>query len=163
MPLVFTFLSPRRRRLHIKQCSACKKELPFSDFYPDKRMKLGLQSQCKKCAREWHRDRPEYIRTKNAAWKGKNPRYMRDWQRKKKFGLTKEQVDQIRNSQNGLCAGCLTSLADAKECLDHDHLTGRIRGLLCNDCNLVLGRAKDSTETLLRLVNYLTRKEAEDY
>lgn len=44
-----------------KACSTCKKTLPAAEFYPHRRMKSGLQSQCRQCARQWHRDRPEMM------------------------------------------------------------------------------------------------------
>lgn len=42
--------------------------------------------------------------------------------------------------------------------IDHDHLTGEIRGLLCPNCNLVLGHATDNTQILLNAIIYLNRK-----
>jgi hypothetical protein len=42
-------------------------------------------------------------------------------------------------------------------CLDHDHATGKFRGILCFHCNTVLGKVKDSTETLQNMISYLNR------
>lgn len=50
---------------------------------------------------------------------------------------------------------CATCGSVERLCIDHDHATGRVRGLLCNDCNLSLGYAKDSIETLKNLIKYL--------
>lgn len=143
-----------------KACSRCKQILPATEFYPHRRMKSGLQSHCRTCSREWHRERPEYIRQKNAEYKAKNPDYARDWSRKARFGLTPAQINVMRESQGGLCAGCLRALTRANECVDHCHLTGKVRGLLCDPCNMSLGRLGDSPETLRRLAAYL---EAEAY
>ena len=143
-----------------KSCSTCKKELPYSFFYPHKRMKLGLQPNCKVCSRQWHKDRPDYVKKKNALYKEKNPTYHTDWQRKKKYGISKEQVNDLRKRQDGKCAGCLSNLLESKECVDHCHLTGSVRGILCNSCNLILGYAKDEVGILTRLISYL---EAENY
>lgn len=146
-----------------KACSRCKQTLPLTDFYPHRRMRSGRQSHCKACARAWHKERPGYVRRKNAEWKAKNPSYPRDWQLKNKYGLTRDEVEAIRARQDHRCAGCLTPLAGIKECVDHCHATGNVRGILCNGCNFVLGHVKDDIETLRRLAAYLTRLEAEVY
>lgn len=70
-----------------------------------------------------------------------------------KYKLTKLQYETMVMKQNGLCLGC--GLVPKKMCVDHDHMTGKVRGLLCSDCNFVLGFAKDKTTTLENLVRYL--------
>lgn len=142
-----------------KLCSKCKNILPASEFYPHRRMKSGLQPQCRACSREWHRQRPDYIREKNKQFKLKYPEYHRDWHRRRKFGVEPSQINAIRDSQDGLCAGCLRDLAVNKECVDHCHDTGRIRGLLCNDCNVSIGILGDNPETLRRLADYIEKNK----
>ena len=72
-----------------------------------------------------------------------------------KYQLTQEDWDGMYSKQQGLCALCLKSLDGIKVCVDHDHKTGRVRGLLCNDCNHGLGKFRDDPETLIRAANYL--------
>lgn len=61
-------------------------------------------------------------------------------------------------SQNGLCAICNSPpKANLRLAVDHDHQTGRVRGLLCNRCNLALGAFHDSSVYLLRAISYLER------
>lgn len=146
-----------------KACSRCKKVLPASEFYPHRRMKSGLQSHCRTCARQWHLDRPEYVQAKNASYKAANPDYSLNWARRQKFGLTPEQVEVMRVQQNGTCAGCQCALARANECIDHCHVTGKVRGLLCKACNIGLGMFKDQASTLRRMADYVERAEAEAY
>jgi hypothetical protein len=80
-----------------------------------------------------------------------------------KYGLTPDAYDELHQAQGGRCAVCgreestrhpgtgeTFSLA-----VDHDHRTGRLRGLLCRHCNLALGYVGDSVETLEALVRYL--------
>ena len=84
-----------------------------------------------------------------------------DWKYylKKKFKLTPEEVDAMWKAQDGDCAnyGCQTKLEKGKSgaCIDHDHKTGKIRGILCRTCNLALGHAKDSVVVLSGLITYL--------
>lgn len=80
------------------------------------------------------------------------------------YGLTHQQVTEIFNSQGKVCAGCKCSLTRGQKstqksknnfCIDHNHLTGEIRGILCHYCNTILGLSKDNSETLKRLTAYL--------
>ena len=76
----------------------------------------------------------------------------------KTYNLTKENYEQLISTQNGKCAICgkLTEKFDT----DHDHITGRVRGLLCHSCNLLLGNAGDNIEILLNAIKYLEEAKA---
>jgi hypothetical protein len=83
-------------------------------------------------------------------------------QYKKNYGITLEEYDAMLLAQNGVCKICGNkethkgAMGRPKPlCVDHCHATGKVRGLLCNDCNQVLGRAKDNTETLKKAIKYL--------
>ena len=59
-------------------------------------------------------------------------------------------------AQGGVCAICrLTCQSGKRLCVDHDHATGKVRGLLCQKCNTVLGKMSDSPELLRRAAAYL--------
>lgn len=81
--------------------------------------------------------------------------------RRKMYHLEPEEFDSLLESQGDRCAICLRSKAEITTKrvfhVDHDHETGRIRGVLCGRCNLMLGHAKDRADTLLRAVDYLER------
>jgi hypothetical protein len=74
-----------------------------------------------------------------------------------KFGLSLEQYNEMFTAQGGKCKICGTHQLELKRRLavDHDHNTGKIRGLLCQHCNLVIGLALDSTTTLESAIEYL--------
>ena len=78
-----------------------------------------------------------------------------------KFSLTPEQYDVLFQSQNGKCAICeerpfFKGWAGGDQlCVDHDHVTGRIRGLLCNNCNRILGLLRDSPTLIKQFLEYL--------
>lgn len=76
---------------------------------------------------------------------------------KNKYNLSMEDYEHLLSKQNNTCAGCLKSKDQFKRhfAVDHCHKTGKIRGLLCVRCNVVLGQAKDDIETLKRLIEYL--------
>jgi len=75
---------------------------------------------------------------KQKSWKTK-----RDYFLTHKFGITTKDYDKILFEQNNCCAICLsTSMGDKRSKnfhVDHCHATGKVRGLLCNDCNLAVG------------------------
>lgn len=75
-----------------------------------------------------------------------------------KFGITPEEYYALLEEQNGVCAICLGVNKDGKRLsVDHNHDTGKVRGLLCQRCNLCIGQFEENQETLLRAVDYLLR------
>src|SRR5207248_1961528 len=88
---------------------------------------------------------------------------------KRVFGLTLQERDTIIERQDGKCAICgqVPRLSDKPQngrrdalCVDHCHRSGKVRGLLCDDCNRGLGSFKDDVTTLRRAIKYL--KEYQD-
>lgn len=79
----------------------------------------------------------------------------------KAYGLTPEAYDAILEAQNYVCKICNSPETSRNKgnfrslAVDHDHFTGRIRGLLCNRCNVLLGFAKDNPTILLKALQYL--------
>lgn len=82
--------------------------------------------------------------------------YEREVKLRNKYGITPADWDALHDAQLGRCAICLATLAEvAKVCVDHDHETGEVRGLLCNGCNRGLGYFKDDPDRLKRAAEYL--------
>lgn len=77
------------------------------------------------------------------------------------YGMTQDQFNEMLESQGGACAICGSSewlgTKDHVPHVDHDHVTGKVRGLLCGDCNLMLGKAKDDPARLRAAADYLER------
>jgi DNA-directed RNA polymerase subunit RPC12/RpoP len=93
--------------------------------------------------------------TKCAAKKGRNQRLLA------KFGLTTEEYDFLLTHQGGRCAICQTEPKKTKYAVDHDHKTGRIRGILCLICNhKLLGGAREKIALLKRAIEYLEHPPA---
>lgn len=71
--------------------------------------------------------------------------------------MTAEEYDSLFEQQNGVCAICFQPETHFKFlAVDHNHITGEIRGLLCHSCNLSLGGFGDDPVTVLRAYHYLT-------
>lgn len=95
-----------------------------------------------------------------AEWSKTNVRRRKnllDW-----YGLTAEEYDRLFVKQNGRCAICKrTSPGSARArsnmsfCVDHDHLTGHVRGLLCSPCNRAIGMLKDDPDVLEAAARYI--------
>lgn len=108
------------------------------------------RSEINKRYREKHVDQiRNYNRTHREMQKHRNLRF--------EHGISLEQYNELFSSQNGLCKGCYRHQSSLKMAfaVDHNHKTGKIRGLLCGPCNTALGLLKDSPETLQRLIDYL--------
>jgi len=80
--------------------------------------------------------------------------------RAKKYGITKSEYMKILASQDGRCAVCRVELVTTGNrrdvaAVDHDHETGKVRGILCLLCNAALGLVRDDPETIKGLLRYL--------
>lgn len=120
---------------------------PLGDFKKVKSLK-GHSTKCKACYKEYNQ---EYK-------KGDKGRAIRI---KCLYGVTLEEVSKMYFLQNGKCKICgVPKPSSGYEGLhiDHDHVTGRVRGLLCNECNMMLGLAKDDTKILITAINYLNNE-----
>lgn len=94
-------------------------------------------------------------------WRKKNAHNMksikRKWHLKGLYNLTIEEYDILLEKQNNACFGCKKHYSEFAKALsvDHNHDTGKVRGLLCNNCNRGLGLLKDSEFVLQNLLEYL--------
>lgn len=96
--------------------------------------------------------------------------YMRKRKMREKFGMSTEEVAALSASQNGACAICLgtSSRIDGRSgrqhalAVDHDHATGKVRGLLCDKCNSGIGLLRDDPKILAAAIAYLDRHAAPD-
>jgi len=71
------------------------------------------------------------------------------------YGINENQFDQMMINQEGKCYICKGDNGSIALCIDHDHLTGKVRGLLCNKCNRGLGLFSDDLVLLKRAMSYL--------
>lgn len=104
----------------------------------------------KEAVRRWHKENPERVR--ELAWK------------KAGINITWDEYVSLLNAQDGKCAICRTTDWRGHQKVprvDHCHITGRVRGLLCNSCNIGLGHFSDSVELLEAALRYLKRTAPE--
>ncbi len=96
------------------------------------------------------------------------PEYGRAWNLRKKYGLTEDDVTEMEAAQGGLCAICRTPETAGDRNgnvrrlgVDHSHITGRVRGLLCSRCNSMIGEfgARDNPDVLRAAAAYLEEND----
>lgn len=130
----------------MKQCTKCKDLKSEEDFVKRKTGKNGLGSWCKPCCNL------VIINSKE-----KKPDRYKNYNLVYRFGITIEQYSQILEKQENKCKICKRHKNEFTKSLivDHCHDTGKIRGLLCDNCNRGLGQFKDSIESLNSALEYL--------
>jgi hypothetical protein len=112
------------------------------------RNRHGGQPRCKPC-------RNIYIKT--------HKRYMQNCKLRGRYGVSIKDTDMMLVQQDYKCAACQTPLGETIDThLDHDHVTGTIRGILCRGCNMALGCVKDSQARLQNLIEYLKSYESSE-
>lgn len=136
---------------NLKWCGKCKQNLPISQFAKNSAKKDGLQERCRTCRSKHFQDVGKLTRTKPT--KEDKRRYLL-----RKYNLTPKCFDLMLSSQNGKCAVCGSDdWGRPSPSVDHDHATGKVRGLLCNTCNRALGLFNDSIELLKLAQTYLEK------
>ena len=105
--------------------------------------------------RKWYANNRERMIARNRA------RYLekRHWVLARKYGLTLEEYEHLFKRQKGLCAICGTDKPGGRFTIlhvDHCHTTGKVRGLLCNSCNRMVGQGRDDPRIFIAAARYLT-------
>lgn len=148
------------RLLASKFCRWCKTEKPIAQFYL--RGDGGIVSVCKDCSnkkgKEWRAGNREDHLARRRAHRKINPakRYPH-LEMKHRYGITVEERDAMEAQQGGLCAICQKPPKSGRLCIDHDHETKKVRGLLCNGCNVAIGMLDDDASRARSAAEYLAR------
>jgi hypothetical protein len=116
----------------------------------------GARAKHKLEMREWRSRNLVKSNEQARAYRARNPDQVRSSNLKKIYGITLDQFNDLFLSQGSKCAICKGDASNGKNWhVDHCHQTGRIRGILCHPCNLMIGHAGDDVERLLLSVEYL--------
>lgn len=134
-----------RQSSMLKKCKVCGIEKNISDFYSGRK-------DCKDCRNAANRririDDPE----RYARYRKRHNEYLKE----SRYGITQEQFDQMLLNQSNKCKICDTEFKSSKDThIDHSHDTNRVRGLLCNNCNMALGQFNDNTDIMDKAIEYL--------
>ncbi len=156
----------------MKLCPKCGNTKSLDDFYKDKRRPNGVRSWCKDCdleANRQQRKQSDYREKKRKRWQRyyarpgvrahiceKSKASRKKHHLKSKYGLTIADVVEMQKQQGNKCAICGCKFNKPHH-IDHDHNTGAVRGLLCGECNLGLGKFRDSLFILKAAIQYLEK------
>lgn len=145
----------------MKTCTACNIEKELDEFFKRKASPDKHSPHCKECDNK-----------KRKAWRESNPvrqqQSNRNRQLLKRYGMTLDDYEEMFNQQGRKCGICGVTenysgntgpRKDWSFSVDHCHETGKVRGLLCNDCNRALGLFKDSVELLDKAKAWLDTKD----
>lgn len=106
-----------------------------------------------------YRPTAEQSREYNKRWLSKNAEFVkrREYVRtlREHWGMTPDDFDELSAAQGGVCAICGGTDKSKRLAIDHDHASGKIRGLLCGKCNISLGLLGDSVDILKSAIRYL--------
>ena len=135
----------------MKVCNKCNMEQPIDNYYKQTgaRTKEGYRRPtCKSC-----------VNKQSIAWSKANPDKVKKHRRKQRlkqnYGISLEQYQEMLIQHNNKCAVCNEEHKRRPLNVDHCHTTGKVRGLLCDKCNMALGLLKDSKDLINNLGKYL--------
>lgn len=130
-----------------KVCSRCDVEKPTSEFSKRYDRPVGVRPWCRECQRKM-----DIEKRKTDAGKKK---YRTQLWRQAGVNISYEQYKEKFNLVQGCCEICNTAFPSL--CVDHNHETSEIRGLLCTPCNLAIEHLKESTEIMNNAIKYLNK------
>lgn len=156
----------------MKRCPKCAIAKPVEEFYDRKSSPSGKASWCKACFLALHKAKGEsavaggICRDHGIPVRpGCKRRCAKclDSERRhclRKFGLSIQEYEALLAAQDGRCAVCRRTPDQAGRkpkllAVDHDHVTGQVRGLLCTNCNTAIGKAADDPVRLCRMADYI--------
>jgi hypothetical protein len=139
-----------------KKCTRCGETKPITEFSSHSQKPHLFQSHCKRCGN----------RISLSAWRARSPasQYASQLKRRlKRYGLTPATYEEMLIAQGRRCAICGTDdpcgranhAGKTRFTVDHDHKTGKVRGLLCMECNRGLGAFDDDAERMALATAYL--------
>lgn len=148
----------------MKTCSKCGVSKEEAEFYRrSPKAGKGLFTNCKECAK--NTTKKNYVKNPLASrgasknWRKRNPaqakRYDKASRLRRKYGISMEEYQQMLATQQNHCAICDLTMGEPH--IDHSHITGKIRAILCPKCNLALGLFKDSSKLCFLAASYLQR------
>lgn len=153
------------KRSLAKFCSVRCREKAWHTAHPEYREGYRQRNKEKHRADHavYHRKNRDALIAKNKAWKAKNPEKRHASALRaalRRYGMTPEEFAAMLKAQDGRCAVCgVTKPNGAKRqrrmFVDHDHETGKVRGLLCHGCNSARGLVRENPAVLRELARYI--------
>jgi hypothetical protein len=148
----------------MKNCTRCQQTKPFTEFFKGRINKDGSQgygAKCKDCIREYqlelyHKMPVEKKRQrKEKSVQSLDVNYFKRYKLNRYYNITLEEYHKMYNDQNGKCYICEKEIFGREVKVDHNHLTGKVRKLLCHNCNTSLGLLNEDVKIFEKCIEYL--------
>lgn len=146
----------------MKTCCKCNIQKSLDNFYKDIQSKGGYRADCKACKNQgtyrWRESNKERYNKSMRDYQAANPLQRDDCDLKRKYGVSREWFDKTLIEQDNKCAICQKTNSSTKRrfAVDHNHLTKRVRGILCYNCNRLL-HGFDNLDLFDRLLEYILK------
>jgi len=139
----------------VKICRKCNIEQPLDNFFIS-RATGKHTSPCRVCKLKTNNSEPkDKVYARILRWRARNPNRTKDTCLRRKYGITFDDYTLMLQEQSNCCAICKGLAGQRGFVVDHDHETGKVRGLLCTTCNLMLGSSYDDPAILMDGIAYL--------
>lgn len=162
-----------------KVCNKCTTIFSLTEFHKDKSKKDGCHSICKYCQKQNKENRKEEAKKVRQVYEKKNAKAIKEYWKNynsntnlkiklkekhlvKSYNISLEELELLKVKQNYSCAICFTNEKDCSRqtlFVDHNHDTGKVRGLLCSQCNSALGLFYDNKVILNNAIGYLNNND----
>lgn len=145
------------RKNGLKYCPRCKEIKKVEEFYKSQ-YNNGRCSYCILCSKEFYKMlNKEKEHTKK--YYKRDKKKVRNKRLKSKFGITLKEYNKLLKKQKNKCAICgMTTEENGKSlAVDHNHMTNKIRELLCNNCNIAIGFINEDISIAKKLIKYLKK------
>lgn len=123
--------------MKLRTCKYCQTEKSEEEFY-------RTSSRCKVCQAQYYTDNKERFKP-----------FVKDSHLKRNYNLSLKEFDSILKTQNGGCNIC--GREDRTLCVDHCHDTGKVRGILCRQCNTGIGQFNDDPVLIEKALEHLRK------
>lgn len=167
--------------METKRCTACNEVKATELFYATRKNKEGRMPQCIECTKQrnkhsyirnketrlnyrksYYENNKEVIREKQKKYNDQHKDRKRDLVYQKTYGITLDSYLKMVVDQDCSCAICNThqNNLDRRLHVDHNHINGKVRSLLCHNCNTAIGLMKEDTTLLQKMIDYLKENDA---
>lgn len=148
----------------MKTCNDCNIKKPLDEFNVVRKNKNGTlcyNSKCKICnnirtLERYHKlSKEDKLKRRKVSYDNLGFDYFKSWRLNKHYKLTLDDFNLMIENQNGKCYLCEQPISGKQIKVDHNHVTGQVRKLLCHNCNTSLGLMKENPDLLIKAAEYL--------
>lgn len=150
-------LTPEQKQRRAEYAREWRKRNPEKAAAHAKKTRIKNWEKVKARQKEWGEKNKKHRAKKAREWYGENKERIRNLYLVRLFGVTLKEYNMMLDKQNGGCAICGGKAGKKSFAVDHDHKSGKVRGLLCGSCNVGIGHFRDDPELLEKAIKYIRK------